>query len=156
MKRKSIQKNKPSIDQEQISNSTKCLQESLNENDNDNLTTDNMEIENISGDIEYTKTLKNALRDAINQNEKLLQDLSKLIEDNENLKKEIKDKDNVIYELSQYYQYCQTNHLNKKPRKERSKKSIKNGKKRKVSATSQNSPKFNKIKLKNNDGFERI
>ena len=156
MKRKSTQRNKPSIDQEQISNSTKCLQESLNENDNDNLTTDNMEIENISGDIEYTKTLKNALRDAINQNEKLLQDLSKLIEDNENLKKEIKDKDNVIYELSQYYQYCQTNHLNKKPRKERSKKSIKNGKKRKVSATSQNSPKFNKIKLKNNDGFERI
>ena len=156
MKRKSTQRNKPSIDQEQISNSTKCLQESLNENDNDNLTTDNMEIENISGDIEYTKTLKNALRDAINQNEKLLQDLSKLIEDNENLKKEIKDKDNVIYELSQYYQFCQTNHLNKKPRKERSKKSIKNGKKRKVSATSQNSPKFNKIKLKNNDGFERI
>ena len=156
MKRKSTQRNKLSIDQEQISNSTKCLQESLNENDNDNLTTDNMEIENISGDIEYTKTLKNALRDAINQNEKLLQDLSKLIEDNENLKKEIKDKDNVIYELSQYYQYCQTNHLNKKPRKERSKKSIKNGKKRKVSATSQNSPKFNKIKLKNNDGFERI
>ena len=156
MKRKNTQRNKPSIDQEQISNSTKCLQESLNENDNDNLTTDNMEIENISGDIEYTKTLKNALRDAINQNEKLLQDLSKLIEDNENLKKEIKDKDNVIYELSQYYQYCQTNHLNKKPRKERSKKSIKNGKKRKVSATSQNSPKFNKIKLKNNDGFERI
>ena len=156
MKRKSTQRNKPSIDQEQITNSTKCLQESLNENDNDNLTTDNMEIENISGDIEYTKTLKNALRDAINQNEKLLQDLSKLIEDNENLKKEIKDKDNVIYELSQYYQYCQTNHLNKKPRKERSKKSIKNGKKRKVSATSQNSPKFNKIKLKNNDGFERI
>ena len=156
MKRKSTQRNKPSIDQEQISNSTKCLQESLNENDNDNLTTDNMEIENISGDIEYTKTLKNALRDAINQNEKLLQDLSKLIEDNENLKKEIKDKDNVIYELSQYYQYCQTNHLNKKPRKERSKKRRKNGKKRKVSATSQNSPKFNKIKLKNNDGFERI
>ena len=156
MKRKNLQKNKSSIDQEQISNSTKCLQESLNENDNDNLTTDNMEIENISGDIEYTKTLKNALRDAINQNEKLLQDLNKLIDDNENLKKEIKDKDNVIYELSQYYQYCQTNHLSKKPRKERSKKSVKNAKKRKVSTTTQNSPKFNKIKIKNNDGFERI
>ena len=67
--------------------------------------------ESTLADIEYAKTLQLALKDAIKQNEKLSDDLNKCIEENEQLKKEIEEKDNVIYELSQYYQYCQNNHI---------------------------------------------
>ena len=69
--------------------------------------------ESTLGDIEYAKTLQLALKDAINQNERLAEDLNKCIQENKELKEEIEEKDNVIYELSQYYQYCQTNHINK-------------------------------------------
>ena len=67
--------------------------------------------ESTLADIEYAKTLQLALKDAIKQNEKLAEDLNQCIEENKKLKDEIEDKDNVIYELSQYYQFCQNNHL---------------------------------------------
>ena len=67
--------------------------------------------ESTLGDIEYTKTLQLALKDAINQNEKLTEELNKCIEENKELREEIEEKDNVIYELSQYYQFCQNNHI---------------------------------------------
>ena len=68
--------------------------------------------ESTLGDIEYAKTLQLALKDAINQNEKLTEELNKCIQENKELKEEIEEKDNVIYELSQYYHFCQTNHIN--------------------------------------------
>ena len=68
--------------------------------------------ETILGDIEYAKALQLALKDAINQNEKLSEELNKCIQENKELKEELEEKDNVIYELSQYYQFCQNNHLN--------------------------------------------
>ena len=67
--------------------------------------------ESTLADIEYAKTLQMALKDAIKQNEKLIEDLNESMAKNEELKKEIEEKDNVIYELSQYYQFCQDNHL---------------------------------------------
>ena len=67
--------------------------------------------ESTLADIEYAKTLQMALKDAIKQNEKLVEDLNKSLEENKRLELEIEEKDNVIYELSQYYQYCQNNHL---------------------------------------------
>ena len=81
-------------------------------NNNNNINSDLEMDESTLGDIEYTKTLQLALRDAINQNEKLTEELNKYIQENKDLKDEIDEKDNVIYELSQYYQFCQTNHLN--------------------------------------------
>ena len=68
--------------------------------------------ESTLADIEYARTLQLALKDAIKQNEKLTEDLNQCIEENKQLKEEIEEKDNVIYELSQYYQFCQNNHLN--------------------------------------------
>ena len=98
---------------------------SLNDNDNqikpdtifnfNNIININSDIEmdeSTLGDIEYAKTLQLALKDAINQNDKLTEDLNKCIEENRKLREEIEEKDNVIYELSQYYQYCQNNHIN--------------------------------------------
>ena len=67
--------------------------------------------ESTLADIEYAKTLQMALKDAIKQNEKLVEDLNKSLEENKRLEMEIQEKDNVIYELRQYYQYCQNNHL---------------------------------------------
>ena len=67
--------------------------------------------ESTLADIEYAKTLQLALKDAIKQNEKLAEDLNQCIEENKKLKDELEEKDNVIYELSQYYQFCQNNHL---------------------------------------------
>ncbi len=67
--------------------------------------------ESTLADIEYAKTLQLALKDAIKQNEKLTEDLNQCIEENKKLKNEIEEKDNVIYELSQYYQFCQNNHM---------------------------------------------
>ena len=99
---------------------------SLNDNDNqikpdtifnfNNIININSDIEmdeSTLGDIEYAKTLQLALKDAINQNDKLTEDLNKCIEENRKLREEIEEKDNVIYELSQYYQFCQNNHINK-------------------------------------------
>ena len=68
--------------------------------------------ESTLGDIEYAKTLQMALRDAINQNEKLTEELNKCIQKNKELREEIEEKDNVIYELSQYYKFCQSCHMN--------------------------------------------
>jgi hypothetical protein len=80
---------------------------------NSNIINSDMEMdESTLGDIEYAKTLQLALKDAINQNEKLSEELNKCIKENKELREEIEEKDNVIYELSQYYQFCQNNHIN--------------------------------------------
>ena len=67
--------------------------------------------ESTLADIEYAKTLQMALKDAIKQNEQMVEEINNLRAENEKMEKEIEEKDNVIYELSQYYQYCQINHL---------------------------------------------
>lgn len=69
-------------------------------------------VENKLGDIEYTKALQLALKDAINLNEKLSEELHKYMQENKELREELEDKDNAIYELSQYYHFCQNNHIN--------------------------------------------
>ena len=79
---------------------------------NSNINSDNELDESTLGEIEYAKTLQIALKDAINQNEKLSEELNKCIQENKELKEEIEEKDNVIYELSQFYQFCQNNHIN--------------------------------------------
>jgi len=81
-------------------------------NNNMNANSDQEIDESTLGDIEFAKTLQLALKDAINQNEKLCEYLSKSIQENKELREEIEEKDNVIYELSQYYQFCQNHHLN--------------------------------------------
>ena len=68
--------------------------------------------ESTLADIEYAKTLQMALKDAIKQNEQMVEEINNLRAENEKMEKEIEEKDNVIYELSQYYQYCQNNHIN--------------------------------------------
>ena len=103
----------------------KLLNTSLNDNENQtksdtflyfynniNINSDIEMDESTLGDIEYAKTLQLALKDAINQNEKLTEELNKCLQENKELREEIEEKDNVIYELSQYYQYCQNNHIN--------------------------------------------
>ena len=104
----------------------KLLNTSLNYNENQtksdtflyfynniNINSDIEMDESTLGDIEYEKTLQVALKDAINQNEKLTEELNKCLQENKELREEIEEKDNVIYELSQYYQFCQNNHINK-------------------------------------------
>lgn len=62
--------------------------------------------------IEYTKTLKISLKDSINQNDLLTEELMKVINENKMLKEELEEKNKAIEELSQYYHYCLENHLN--------------------------------------------
>ena len=56
------------------------------------------------GEIEYTKNLIAALKEAIEENDKLRQYAFELTKQNEELKKEMIEKDDVIRELAQYYQ----------------------------------------------------
>ena len=71
---------------------------------------DNREIDDLFdeqdkiGEIEYTKNLITALREAIEENDKLRQFAFELTKQNEELKKEMIEKDDVIRELAQYYQ----------------------------------------------------
>ena len=65
-----------------------------------------------SSNIEYTKALKASLKDSINQNDIINEQLIKIMNENEKLKKELEEKNKAIYELSQYYQYCIENHNN--------------------------------------------
>ena len=65
-----------------------------------------------SGNIEYIKTLQLSLKDAINQNDILREKLNKALDENKKLQNEIEEKNNAIYELGQYYQYCIEKHYN--------------------------------------------
>ena len=56
------------------------------------------------GEIEYTKNIIAALKEAIEENDKLRQYAFELTKQNEELKKEMIEKDDVIRELAQYYQ----------------------------------------------------
>lgn len=61
------------------------------------------------GEIEYTKNLIKALKEAIDENDKLRQYAIDLTKENEEMKKEINAKNGVIEELAYYYQvryYC--------------------------------------------------
>mgnify|MGYP006873163758 CR=1 FL=1 len=62
--------------------------------------------------IEYAKTLKISLKDSINQNDLLTEELMKVINENKILREELEEKKKAIEELSQYYNYCIENHLN--------------------------------------------
>ena len=108
-KRKNIKVLNNSIKESEASIKTESI---FNFYNNTNINSDNELDESTLGEIEYAKTLQLALKDAINQNEKLSEELNKCIQENRALKEEIEEKDNVIYELSQFYQFCQNNHIN--------------------------------------------
>lgn len=96
-------------DSEETNNTTIQNTNNINDNDTDE---DNKEDdiddlfdeEKKIGEIEYTKNLIKALREAIEENDKLRQYAFELTKENEELKKEISEKDDVIRELAQYYQ----------------------------------------------------
>ena len=69
------------------------------------------------GEIEYTKVLIKALKEAIEENEKLRNLAKNLLEENEKLKLEYNDKDEAIRELANYYEFCQENHIKKQKKK---------------------------------------
>lgn len=56
------------------------------------------------GEIEYTKNLIKALKEAIDENDKLRQYAIDLTKENEEMKKEMIAKNGVIEELANYYQ----------------------------------------------------
>ena len=109
IKRKNIKLLNSSIKESETPIKTESI---FNFYNNSNIHSDNEMDESTLGEIEYAKTLQLALKDAINQNEKLSEELNKCIQENKELKEEIEEKDNVIYELSQFYQFCQNNHVN--------------------------------------------
>ena len=109
IKRKNIKLLNNSIKESETPIKTESI---FNFYNNSNIHSDNEMDESTLGEIEYAKTLQLALKDAINQNEKLSEELNKCIQENKILKEEIEEKDNVIYELSQFYQFCQNNHVN--------------------------------------------
>ena len=96
-------------DSEETNNTTIQNTNNINDNDTDE---DNKEDdiddlfdeEKKIGEIEYTKNLIKALREAIEENDKLRQYAFELTKENEELKKEMSEKDDVIRELAQYYQ----------------------------------------------------
>ena len=96
-------------DSEETNNTTIQNTNNINDNDTDD---DNKEDdiddlfdeEKKIGEIEYTKNLIKALREAIEENDKLRQYAFELTKENEELKKEMSEKDDVIRELAQYYQ----------------------------------------------------
>ena len=55
------------------------------------------------GECEYTKNVVKALKDAIIVNDKLTEMVQKLAVENDKMKEELNEKDNVIQELAQYY-----------------------------------------------------
>ena len=81
--------------------------------------------------IEYAKSLKISLKDAIEQNDLLNEELRKIREENKKLKNELEQKDNAIIELSQYYQYCVEKHINKNKVSKNKKRNIINKKMKK-------------------------
>ena len=72
--------------------------------------------ESVYADIEYTKSLKIALEDAINKNDDLALINKKLREENRRIKIELKEKNKAIFELGKYYEFCQENHMGKEVR----------------------------------------
>ena len=71
------------------------------------------------GDKEFIKVLQKALKDALDKNDILRNYVSELNTENEKLKKENDEKDDVIKELGDYYELCQKNHIRTKTKKKR-------------------------------------
>lgn len=55
------------------------------------------------GEIEYTKNVLKALKEAIDENDKLREIVAKLNSENEKIKSELDEKDNAILDLENYY-----------------------------------------------------
>ena len=92
-------------DSEETNNTTAQNTNNINDNDTEENNIDNLfDEEKKIGEIEYTKNLIKALREAIEENDKLRQYAFELTKENEELKKEMSEKDDVIRELAQYYQ----------------------------------------------------
>ena len=73
--------------------------ENSDENNINSLLSDQKRI----GEIEYRKNVLKALKQAINENDKLRESVTKLNEENAKMKNELNDKDNSIRELYDYY-----------------------------------------------------
>ena len=71
------------------------------------------------GDKEFIKVLQKALKDALDKNDILRNYVSELNTENEKLKKENDEKDDVIKELGDYYELCQKKHIRTKTKKKR-------------------------------------
>ena len=56
------------------------------------------------GEIEYTKNLIKALKEAIDENDRLRESAAQLVEENNKMRNELDEKDNIIRELGEYYQ----------------------------------------------------
>lgn len=99
-KKKSVQK-KTSTNKEKDPSieSSISSSEKSDENNINSLLSDQKRI----GEIEYRKNVLKALREAINENDKLRESVSKLNEENAKMKNELNDKDNSIRELYDYY-----------------------------------------------------
>ena len=70
-------------------------------------------------DKEFIKVLQKALKDALDKNDILRNYVSELNTENEKLKKENDEKDDVIKELGDYYELCQKKHIRTKTKKKR-------------------------------------
>ena len=98
-------------------NQIKCINTCLHELDtfDDKYEKANSSESDISYDkysnIEYTKSLQISLKESINQNDILNEEINKVINENKILKEEIEEKNKAILELGQYYQYCLENHF---------------------------------------------
>lgn len=96
-------------EEKSINNTTAQIANNIidNDTDDDNKEDDIDDLfdeEGKIGEIEYTKNLIKALKEAIEENDKLRQYALELTKENEDLKKEMSEKDDVIRELAQYYQ----------------------------------------------------
>ena len=80
---------------------------------------DNENEEQKMGDKEFIKVLQKALKDALDKNDILRNYVSELNTENEKLKKENDEKDDVIKELGDYYELCQKKHIRTKTKKKR-------------------------------------
>jgi len=80
--------------------------------DKDNISTNKLKIK----DIEYTNTLKNALKETLISNEELQEQILFYNKDNEELKKEITEKEDAIIELYKFYKICKNVHKYKNRR----------------------------------------
>lgn len=85
----------------------------INKKELDDKTKEIKRNEIIDGNVEYTKVLIKALKEALNENDLLRNYNCDLNEENSKMKQEITNKNEVILELADYYDYCQTNHFNK-------------------------------------------
>ena len=99
-KKKSVQKKAGTNKEKDPSvESSISSSENSDENNINSLLSDQKRI----GEIEYRKNVLKALKEAINENDKLRESVTKLNEENAKMKNELNDEDNSIRELYDYY-----------------------------------------------------